>query len=348
MGSKGLAITPRTPSSSKRRRSADCTFAVRKITGMSRVASSVRRAARVDGPSMSGIITSSRMASGRTSRAAARPRRPESAAAISQPPVSSSASVATSRMSSSSSITNKRLCGTDTLLFTDHGLEQMDHSLLELLERGAALRQELRRSEAQPLLLRLIDVDGGIDDERRVAERAVAFQAIDDCEAVHFRQAQVKHDEIGAFRNDRVDRSASVRRMDDATARLVEGRREDTRQIEIVFHHEDGGPLAGSRNGLRQLGGIAWLLCPDSVGNPERKGDLEDTSLPFDALGPDASPVGVHDAAADCQTEARAPFLPRIGRVDLLEALEDRLQLVRRNPSPLVGNNERQRLPVAT
>src|SRR5256885_13210773 len=33
-GSNGLAMTPRTPRDSKRRRSAACTFAVRKITGI--------------------------------------------------------------------------------------------------------------------------------------------------------------------------------------------------------------------------------------------------------------------------------------------------------------------------
>ena len=46
------------------------------------------------------------------------------------------------------------------------------------------------------------------------------------------------------------------------------------------------------------------------------------------------------DAAADGEAEAGAALVARIGRVDLLEALEDAVELVGRNAAPLILDDE--------
>ena len=70
---------------------------------MSAVPASALRARAVAGPSMPGIITSSRMASGRSAAAIRSPSAPDEAVTTSHPAVISSDICATSRMSSSSS-----------------------------------------------------------------------------------------------------------------------------------------------------------------------------------------------------------------------------------------------------
>src|ERR1700691_2556123 len=63
-GSNGLNMTLTTPRSEKRFWSAAWTFAVRRMTGMLAVSGRERSSRKVVGPSMPGIMTSSRMASG--------------------------------------------------------------------------------------------------------------------------------------------------------------------------------------------------------------------------------------------------------------------------------------------
>src|SRR5215207_7287114 len=69
IGSNGFGMTPARRSGRHDPWSSAGTFAVRKMIGMSRVAGSARNAFAVAGPSRPGIITSSRIASGRSARA---------------------------------------------------------------------------------------------------------------------------------------------------------------------------------------------------------------------------------------------------------------------------------------
>src|SRR5487761_1208580 len=78
-GSKGLAITPFTPRPRSLRMSAACTLAVRNRTGISRVRGLAASSCNVAGPSISGIMTSSRMASGRSAAANRIPSLPDRA-----------------------------------------------------------------------------------------------------------------------------------------------------------------------------------------------------------------------------------------------------------------------------
>src|SRR3954454_18761478 len=212
-GSNGLAMTPRTPSSLKRRRSAACTFAVRKITGMSLVAGSRCNAANVAGPSMSGIITSRRMASGRAARAVVMPDAPDSAVSTSQSSVSSSVASAISRISSSSSMISTRLRCTFNLHFRRDEMQEAHDLVFELLERHTALGQKLRGAEAQPLLIRGLHLLGGVNDQRDVREGVGFLQPVDDVESVHLRQDEIEHDQIGTPIEDQIDRRAPRRRM---------------------------------------------------------------------------------------------------------------------------------------
>ena len=82
-GSNGLGRIPTTSRDSSRSTSAIIAEAVRNRTGMSAVRGSARSARRVAGPSMNGIITSRRMASGRSRAALATPSAPEAAVIVS-------------------------------------------------------------------------------------------------------------------------------------------------------------------------------------------------------------------------------------------------------------------------
>src|SRR6185369_2798932 len=162
-------------------------------------------APNVAGPSMSGIITSRRMTSGRDARAEAMPCTPESAVRTSHSSsVNSSVASATSRMSSSSSMINTRLRCTFHLRFGRHQIEEADDLLFELLERDAALDQELRRSETQPFLFRRVELQRGVDDQRDVRERVALLQPVDDGESIHLREDEIEDDQVGTPGHDEI------------------------------------------------------------------------------------------------------------------------------------------------
>src|SRR5437016_1353612 len=103
----------------------------------------------VPGPSISGIITSSRIKSGCIASASANPCRPEEALATSQS-ASSKLRQATSRMWSSSSMIRIRLCDTGNLhggVRAGHGVQQADDLLFELFDGHPSLEDELRWPE---------------------------------------------------------------------------------------------------------------------------------------------------------------------------------------------------------
>ena len=77
IGSNGLAITPSAPSETKCSSSRGCARAVMNTTGMSAVFGLCRRCVSVVGPSIIGIMTSSRIRSGDQAAAAASASPPE-------------------------------------------------------------------------------------------------------------------------------------------------------------------------------------------------------------------------------------------------------------------------------
>ena len=137
IGSNGLAIRPATSSSANCVRSEACTLAVRKITGTVPTTSSSRSRSSVAGPSRSGIMTSSRMPSGRSSRAWRSPSAPLGAVVTSQPATSSRLILATSLIPASSSMISTRLarstCSSCACRGADRPLEHGQHPLLERL-----------------------------------------------------------------------------------------------------------------------------------------------------------------------------------------------------------------------
>ena len=78
------------------------------------------------------------------------------------------------------------------------------------------------------------------------------------------------------------------------------------------------------------------------TGQVSSAGSVNENVAPWPgvALGPDPPAVLLDEAAADGQAEAGAALLAGVRRVDLLEALEDRLQLVGRDATTLVGDAE--------
>ena len=115
IGSNGFGITPMAPMRSRAATSSGCILAVMKMAGTSRpVAVSRNRPSNV-GPSMPGIITSSRSRSGRKPERRASASSPDSQARTVRPPTTSSASRATSRMSGSSSTYRTRSSGVELI-----------------------------------------------------------------------------------------------------------------------------------------------------------------------------------------------------------------------------------------
>src|ERR1700730_2517579 len=189
-------MIPRTPSCMNLGRSAACTFAVRKITGIELVPSCCCSARKVLGPSMSGIITWRRIASGLIDRASAAPAFPPFAVFTVQASVNSRLSVATSRMSSSSSITNSCLCGMQPLrVSAGNGLEEPDHVPFEIRQTAPALGQELRRSEPESRLIGISDFQRRIDEKGDATQRRSLAQRGHDREAVHIGQDEIENDQ---------------------------------------------------------------------------------------------------------------------------------------------------------
>src|SRR4051794_39526088 len=165
------------------------------MTGIDLVEPCCWRRRSVVGPSMSGIITSSRMASGPAERAKAVPAAPPLAVQTFQLSVNWRLSFATSRMSYSSSMTRICLGGMLRVLFRCRRFDQPDHVSFEVGQAAPALGEELRRSEPETGLVGASDIDCRVDQKRDVLERGALPKRIDDGEAVNIREAEVEDDE---------------------------------------------------------------------------------------------------------------------------------------------------------
>src|SRR5215211_4574566 len=99
-------------------------------------------------------------------------------------------------------------------------------------------------------------------------------------------------------------------------------------------------PSLGERGLLRDVfqgrrGGAVPGLIADCRWE-QRQREREGTALTQGALDPDPPAVLLDDAAANGQTKAAAALVARIGRIDLLEAPENGLQLVGRDAPTLI------------
>src|SRR5215211_1120675 len=99
-------------------------------------------------------------------------------------------------------------------------------------------------------------------------------------------------------------------------------------------------PSPGERGLLRDVfqgrrGGAVPGLIADCRWE-QRQREREGTALTQGALDPDPPAVLLDDAAANGQTKAAAALVARIGRIDLLEAPENGLQLVGRDAPTLI------------
>src|ERR1039458_8587769 len=110
--------------------------------------------------------------------------------------------------------------------------------------------------------------------------------------------------------------------------------------------------LAGveTRRGLAEpCAQLAWRRHAGRAGGArarEREREAEAAALPWGAVGPEAPAVALDDAAGDGQAETAAALLAGVGDVDLVEALEDRVELVGRYAPTAVGDGE-QGTPIA-
>src|SRR5436309_600245 len=147
------------------------------------------------GPSMSGIITSRRMASGSAERASSAPAAPPFAPITIQFSVSSRLRRATSWMSFSSSMIRICLGGILRIPFGRQRAEEANDVPFEIGGTAAALGQELRCAEAEAGLIGAAEVARRIDEKRHAAEIGAPAETLDDREAVDVGQAEVEHDE---------------------------------------------------------------------------------------------------------------------------------------------------------
>jgi hypothetical protein len=92
-----------------------------------------------------------------------------------------------------------------------------------------------------------------------------------------------------------------------------------------VFQDRRGGAVPGL------IADCRWV---------QRQREREGTALNQGALDPGPPAVLLDDAAADGQTKAAAALVARIGRIDLLEAPEDGLQLVGRDDISVAAGAE--------
>src|SRR3954451_1415403 len=153
------------------------------------------RTRSVLGPSMSGIITSRRMASGPAESASSAPAAPPFAPRTIQFSVSSRLRRATSWMSFSSSMTRICLGGILRILFGRNGSEEADDLRFEIGGTAAALGQELRCAEAEAGLVGAAEVARRIDEQRHVAQIGASPESLDHRKAVDVREPEVEHDQ---------------------------------------------------------------------------------------------------------------------------------------------------------
>src|SRR5437667_240504 len=71
-----------------------------------------------------------------------------------------------------------------------------------------------------------------------------------------------------------------------------------------------------------------------------RDDDIQRASLGSAALGPDASAMAKDDLLADVEAQAHTRGIARRAIWRAVEETEDRLELLRRDPDPLVGDGE--------
>src|SRR5579859_23123 len=167
---------------------------------------------KVVGPSMAGIMTSSRIASGRSRSARSIPCKPEFARKTSHPATVSRLSPATWRMSSSSSMMSMRLvicaghhkrrqagdcrCRSVHVLWrhAKHG----KHQCLYLLCLHACLGQEVGGTELQLRAFRFAEVSCGVDEQRQGVQPRMMTQPLHQAESVAVRESHIQNHEVGS------------------------------------------------------------------------------------------------------------------------------------------------------
>ena len=140
-----------------------------------------------------------------------------------------------------------RLGCTFCLLGRGHRLEELDHTFFELFGRDTALGHELRRTEAQPLLIGGRDLVRRVDDERNMRELLSLAHPLHDLVAVHLGKGEVENHDARDLLFACRGRETAVDRVPRAEAVRLERRRDDARQIEVVFDNQD----AGDRDSVR-------------------------------------------------------------------------------------------------
>src|SRR5215813_10864242 len=73
-----------------------------------------------------------------------------------------------------------------------------------------------------------------------------------------------------------------------------------------------------------------------------QQGEGEGRALPGSGLDPDASAVQGKDSTSDGEAQPRAPLLPRVRAVDLLELVEDAGLVLRRDAWSGVGHRNQE------
>src|SRR2546430_14775178 len=147
---------------------------------------------------MSGIITSSRLASGCSAFALIIPSAPELAVMTRQFATTSSPSWVTSRISSSSSMTKMLLLVSIQVpslkipsLMWHKASKQTHHALFELVEGDAALGEKLCVSQLQLLPLLRIQIFGRIHHQRDLPQLIMLLQPIGYEKSITLGQNQI-------------------------------------------------------------------------------------------------------------------------------------------------------------
>src|SRR5579883_954113 len=198
---------------------------------------------------MSGIITSSRIASGRSDSAVAMPSEPDGAVNTSQPPTISRLAFATSRMSSSSSMTRIRRAAISLTLppVSYEPFEERHDALLELLRGDAPLGLKLGIAEAQALAVALVDLAGRVHYHRNIAHPFARAKPFHDGVPVAVRKNQIQHDQIGSQDFAEMDRLATGRGVERFDLASLERRDQHPGQVNVVL--DDEHPCGAARAG---------------------------------------------------------------------------------------------------
>src|SRR6185503_478999 len=266
-GSNGFTNTAFTPRSAKRERSVACTFAVSSITGICAVAGFFCNSRKVAGPSMPGIITSSRIASGWYVAARASPCAPELATITSHPATVSRLSAATSRISSSSSMIRMRCmnCFSEKLRTLAGGnfrngllgllrtAQHGQYKRFQLLRLNAGFRQEVTQPKHELHSLRLGQSMRGVGYQRRFAQILMLAQPIHYIEAVAIRHPNVQNNHMRLERKAIIQRRLPRIRNVHNCILSAEDLADHLSQLGIVFHNQDACLLTRNTQHFYQL-----------------------------------------------------------------------------------------------